>query len=163
MKNFKIEIKWALILTIAMIIWMLLERLVGLHDEYIAYQSTSANLLIIVPIIVYYIALREKRKKIYSGIMNYKQGFITGIMLTLFATILNPLHQLITFQIVSQAFFSNMIEYVVNQNMMTREIAENQFIAQKFLLQGIIGTPIMGLVVTSIVAIFTRKNSSATA
>lgn len=160
MKNLKIEFKWALILTISMIIWMFIERLVGLHDEYIAYQSTSANLLIIVPIIVFYLAFREKRKKIYSGIMTYKQGFITGIMLTLFATILNPLHQLITFQIVSPAFFSNMITYVVNQEIMTKEIAENQFTAQKFLLQGIIGTPIMGLVVTSIVAIFTRKKTT---
>jgi hypothetical protein len=40
---------------------------------------------------------------------------------------------------------------------MTQEAAENYFNMKSYIIQGLIGAPVMGLITSAIVAIFTRK------
>ena len=76
MKNFQIEFRWSLIFSIALLLWMYLEKSVGLHDEHIGKHAIYTNLFAIVAIIIYVFALRDKKKSFFNGSMNWKQGFI---------------------------------------------------------------------------------------
>ena len=91
------------------------------------------------------------------GVMNYKQGVVTGIFITIFITILTPLTQLITSSIITPEFFPNVIEFSVNQGLMTLEDANNMFNLKSYTIQASIGAFIMGIITSIIVAFFTKK------
>lgn len=117
------------------------------------------NFIIIPTIIIYVLALLDKRKNVYNGIMTYKQGLISGLIIALIVTILSPLTQYITSTIITPDYFSNVIKYVVNEGEMNQIEAENYFNLKSYIIQALIGAPIMGIVTTVIVAIFTRRKS----
>ncbi len=158
MNKYKLEIKWALYFTAMMLLWMVGERIAGLHDVNIAQHATYTNFVAIPAILVYVLALLDKRKKDLGGRMNYKQGFIAGLWITLFVTILSPVTQLITSLVISPDYFKNVIEFAVSEGTMTREEAEDYFNLGSYLKQTVMFTPVMGIITTAIVAIFTRKS-----
>lgn len=160
MKKIEIEIKWALIFVVMTLIWMFLEKLAGFHDEHIDKHSIYTNFIAIPAIAIYVFALLDKRKNFYKGAMTYKQGFITGLIITVIVTVLSPLTQYITSTIITPEYFPNMIRYSVETGKMTMEAAEEYFNLKNFLLEVVIGTPVMGILTTAIVAIFTRKKST---
>lgn len=160
MKNIKIEIIWALIFVGISLLWMFLEKLFGLHDEHIDQHAIYTNLFAIPAIGVYVLALLDKRKNFYHGSMNYKQGLISGLIITLFVTILSPLTQYITTYLITPDYFPNAINYAVESGMMQRQEAEAFFSYENYMVQGLIFAPVMGIITTAIVAIFTRKKKS---
>lgn len=157
MKNLKIEIKWAIIFAVMQLLWMLLERLTGLHSEHIDKHAIFTNFIAIPAIAIYVFALLDKRKNFYQGKMTYKQGFLTGLFITLFVTLFSVATQYITSTIISPDYFSNMIQYAVSEGKMTREAAENTFNLKSYIIQAPIGAFVMGVLTSAIVAIFTRK------
>ncbi|WP_113922564.1 DUF4199 domain-containing protein [Cognataquiflexum aquatile] len=158
MKNIKIEIKWAIIFALMTLLWMVLERSVGLHDTHIDKHAVYTNFIAIPAISVYVFALLDKRKSFYHGKMTYLQGFICGLIITLFVTVLSPLTQYITSTIITPDYFENAIAYGVSIGKITPEAAEDYFNLENYIIQGLIGAPFMGLITTALVAIFTRKN-----
>ena len=158
MKNLKIEIKWAIIFALMTLLWMVLEKAVGLHDVHIDKHMTYTNFFAIPAIAVYVFALLEKRKNHYHGKMTYMQGFICGLIITLFVTILSPLTQYITSTFITPDYFQNAIETGVSTGKTTQEAGEAYFNLENYIIQGLIGAPVMGMITTAIVAIFTRKN-----
>lgn len=158
MNKFKIEIKWSIIFIIMMLLWMVMERIAGLHDVHIDKHAIYTNFVAIPAIIVYVLALLDKRKNFYDGEMTYMQGFISGIIISIIVTIFSPLTQYITSTIITPDYFANVINYSVSQGMMTQTEAEEYFNLKSYIIQVLIGTPIMGIVTAAIVAIFTRKN-----
>ena len=159
MKNLKIEIKWAIIFAVMQLLWMLLERLTGLHSEHIDKHAIFTNFVAIPAIAIYVFAILDKRKNFYQGLMTYKQGFVTGFFITLFVTVFSIATQYITSTIVSPDYFPNMIKYAVSEGKMTQEAAENMFNIKSYIIQAPIGAFVMGLLTSAIVAIFTRKKS----
>ena len=45
MKNIKIEIKWAIIFAVMGLVWMFIEKLVGLHNEHIDKHAIYTNFI----------------------------------------------------------------------------------------------------------------------
>ena len=62
MKNIKIELKWAFIFILTMLLWMLFEKSMGWHDEKIADHATYTNFFAIPAILVYVFALLDKKR-----------------------------------------------------------------------------------------------------
>tara|TARA_B100000315_G_C14105212_1_gene375629 strand:+ start:113 stop:382 length:270 start_codon:yes stop_codon:yes gene_type:complete len=89
---------------------MTLEKITGLHAEHIDKHPIYTNFFSIPAIAVYVFALFDKRKTNYNGIMTYKQGVMSGMIITVFVTILSPVTQLITSTIITPEYFSNVIE-----------------------------------------------------
>ena len=158
--KYKTEIKWAVIFSIVMLLWITLEKLIGLHSEHIDKHPVYTNFFSIAAIAVYVLALLDKRKRDFDGVMNYKQGVIAGIVITIFITILTPLTQLITSSIITPEYFPNVIEYSVNQGLMTLEDANNTFNLKSYAIQATIGAFIMGVITSLIVAFFTKRKIS---
>lgn len=157
MKNYTHEIKWALYFALMMLVWMVFERMAGLHDEHIDKHPLITNFVAIPAIAMYVFALRQKREKAYGGHMSYKQGFMSGLIMTLVITILSPLTQYITSTIITPDFFTNAINYAVSEGKMSQTEAEDYFSLTNYVKQTILFTPVMGIVTTAIVAIFVKR------
>ena len=157
MKKFAIEIKWAILFAVISLIWMLGERVAGLHDENIEHHAVFTNFFIVVAIAVYVVALLDKRKNSFGGKMNWIQGFISGLIITLGVTILTPLTQSIPSTLITPDDFAKMIAYTVESGQKTLEEAEAYFNLKSYMIQSTMFAPVAGLITSAIVAIFTRK------
>jgi len=158
MKNLKTEIKWAFLFTGMGLIWMVLEKLSGLHDTYIDYHIYVTNLFAIPAIIVMVLALKDKKKNTYFGHMSYKQGLISGIILSLFISLLSPLSQWITTFIITPEYFPNVIKRSVEIGYYkTTAEAEANFNYTNYAIQGALGALFMGAVTTAIAMLFIKS------
>jgi hypothetical protein len=157
MGNVKIEIKWAIIFSVMTLLWMLLEKLAGLHSTYIDYHLYLTNLFAIPAIWIMVLALKDKKKSFYAGQMSYKQGLICGIILSVFIALISPLTQWITSYVITPEYFPNVIKRSVEIGYYkTIEEAEANFNYTNYAMQGAIGSLIMGIATTAIAMIFLR-------
>lgn len=157
MNAYKIEIKWAVIFTVAGLLWMVLERLLGWHDELIAKHATYTNIFAIFAIAIFVFAMIDKRNNFYAGKMTWKQGFISGLIITVIVALLSPLSQWITSTIISPDYFSNAIAYAVESGQATQAQAEQNFSLKTYLIAAPIGALVMGAITSAIVAFFVKK------
>jgi len=158
MNKFKTEIKWGVIFVLATLLWNLLERLLCFHSDKIDQHQTVTTFFMIPAIVIYVLALRDKRNNDLGGKMTYKQGLITGLIVTLVVTILTPLSQYMAVEVISPDYFSNIIEHSVATGEQTLEEAQAFFNLQSYMVQSIIFAPIAGILTTLIVALFMRKS-----
>lgn len=157
MKKFNLEIKWALYFVAMSLLWMLLERLVGLHSTHIDKHPIYTNLIAIPAIAIYVLAMRDKRQNTYEGKLTYVQGLMTGLRITLIVALLTPITQWIISNVITPDYFLNAIEYAVESKAMDQQQAEAFFNLRNYILQGALFAPVMGGITSLIVAIFMRK------
>ena len=157
MGNWRIEIKWGVIFALMMLLWMVGEKAVGLHDAYIDKHPLYTNLVAIPAIVIYFLALLEKRRVAFNGVMDYWLGFKTGLRITLVVLLLTPVNTYITLEWITPDFFANAIAYATESGAMSRENVEEYFSFDSYLTQSIIGAPIMGTFTSGIVALFTKR------
>ena len=164
MKNIKIEFKWAIIFSVVGLLWMVLEKLTGLHGKYIDYHLYLTNLFAIPAIIVMVMALKDKKKNFYNGQMSYKQGLISGTILSIIIAVLSPLTQWITSYIITPEYFPNVIKRSVEIGYYaSTEEAQANFNYKNYAVQGSIAALIMGIVTTAIAMIFIRTKNKQNA
>lgn len=156
MRNFKIELKWGLIFIVVSLIWMGMENVAGLHTVHIDRHAYYTNLFAIPAILVYVLALRDKRNNFYNGSMTWKQGFIAGLIITVIVALFSPLTQLITHKIIAPSYFANAIEHGVAIGR-DREALEGYFNLKSYIMQSIFGALSMGIVTAAVVALFVKK------
>lgn len=160
MKNLKIEFKWALIFSVVVLAWMLLEKLSGLHAKYIDYHLYLTNLFAIPAIIMMLMALQEKKKLSYNGQINYTQGLISGSILSFLIAMISPITQWITTYIITPEYFPNVIKRSLETGYFnTIAEAEAHFNFQNYVILGVISSLFMGIVTTAIVMIFIRSKT----
>ena len=152
MKKFKIEFKWAVVIMIITLAWMTLEKQLGFHDEKLKWQMFFGMLIIIPNFILYFLALRDKKKNYYNGEMNWKQGFISGIVISFIVAIFSPLTQFITYEFIVPNFFDKMIALSVESKRLTEEEAKSYFNLSASIWQNISNGLSYGIVLGAIVA-----------
>tara|TARA_R110000868_G_scaffold340552_1_gene601215 strand:+ start:4050 stop:4526 length:477 start_codon:yes stop_codon:yes gene_type:complete len=157
MSKFRIEIKWAVIFSLATLLWMAFEKSMGWHDVLIEKHAIYTNFFAIIAITVYILALLDKRKVDYNGVMNWKQGFISGIILSVIVAFLSPLTQYVTSTFITPDYFTNIIKFVVDAGKMSQEAAESYFSFKSYVLQSFFGALTMGIVTSAVVAFFVKK------
>lgn len=157
MKNIKIEFKWAIIFATMTLVWMVLEKVCGLHGKYIDYHLYLTNLFAIPAIWVMVLALKDKKNNFYNGNMSYQQGLLSGIILSLIIATLSPLTQWIISYVITPEYFPNVIKRSVELGYYktTAEAAAN-FNYKNYAVQSTIGAFIMGFITTAIAMIFIR-------
>ena len=157
MRNLKIEFKWAIIFTITTLAWMFLEQTLGWHDEKIADHYWLSMLYMPVAIFLYILALREKRRRFYNKQLTWRQGFLSGFVVSVFATALSPLAQNLTHYYITPEYFPNIIEYSVTNELMTLGAANEYFNITNYIMQSAIGVLIGGLMLLAIAAFILRR------
>ncbi len=151
-----IEIKWALIFVVVSMLWMLGERLAGLHSTHIDKHSVLTNLFAVPAILIYYLAIRDKKLNYYHGKMRFMPGLWSGIYLSLIVTLFVPITQYITSVIITPEYFPNAIAYTVNSGQMNQIEAEKYFSLSNYIFRSMISAPILGVVTSAFVTIFIR-------
>jgi hypothetical protein len=161
MKNLKIEIKWAFIFTAIVLLWMLLEKLVGLHDKYLDLHYYLTNLFAIPAIVMMVLALKDKKKNFYEGVMTYKQGLISGIILSSVIALLSPLSQWVISYIITPEYFPNVIKRSVESgHYATTEEAEAFFNYKSYAIGSAFWALLMGVITTAVAMIFIQTKQT---
>jgi hypothetical protein len=161
MKKYQIELKWALVFVGMTLIWMIGEKLLGYHSEKIAQHEVITNFIAIPAIAVYVFALLDKKKNFYKGQMNYLQGFISGIIISVIVAAISPLTQYLTSVVISPEYFPNIIKYAVDNGKVTQAEAISYFNLKSYITYGVIGALGMGAVTSAIVALFVKTKNKA--
>ncbi|MFH1000166.1 MAG: DUF4199 domain-containing protein [Bacteroidota bacterium] len=154
--KFKFELKWGMLFIIAMIVWMIFEKLMGWHGPKIEQHPIYTNFYALVAILVYVLAFLDKRKNDRSK-MEWRQGFVYGLGITLVVILLNPLNQWLVNYIISPEFFPNAINYAVENGKLSQEDAESYFSFENYLIQSSIGGLLMGTISSALIALFIQK------
>ncbi|WP_410877885.1 DUF4199 domain-containing protein [Myroides sp. DW712] len=162
MNKISSEIKWGLIFSIVGVVWMLLEKMTGLHGKYIDYHLYLTNLFAIPAIGIFVLALQDKKKNFYDRDMTYSEGMLSGVVLSLVIAILSPLTQAITSFVITPEFFPNVIKRSVELGYYaTEEDAASYFNYGNYARQGFLMSLMMGVVTTAIVMIFVRSKRTS--
>ncbi len=90
--------------------------------------------------------------------MSWKQGFLTGLGLTVVIALLSPLSMWITNTLITPHYFENIIAYSVEQGKLSQLDAEKYFSMGSYIMQSVIGAVVMGVITSAIVAFFTKKS-----
>ncbi|PPK85036.1 uncharacterized protein DUF4199 [Neolewinella xylanilytica] len=143
-----------------LLLWMALERLVGLHGPYIDRHALYTNLIAIPAFLIYCLALRDKRDHFYGGTMTYRQGFVSGAITTAIITLLAPLAQYVTHALITPDYFANVQAYAVASGNMTEAEARTYFNLTSYMAQAALSSLFTGLIISAVVAIFFRKHPS---
>ena len=144
------------------LLWMLLEKLLGLHSTHIDKHMYLTNLFAIPAILLYVLALKDKKKNYYQGQMTYKQGFISGLIISLIVMVFAPITQWITSTVITPEYFPNVIAHSLETGYFTsREEAVAYFNLKNYMVQSTIWSLIMGVVTSAVVAWFVRTKSNS--
>ncbi|MBB5437811.1 hypothetical protein HDC92_001485 [Pedobacter sp. AK017] len=162
MEKYKIELKWAFIFTAMYLLWMTMEKLAGLHDKYLEQQQLISMFVLVPAIIIYALAIKDKKKNHYAGTITYKQSFMSGLLLTIFVVLLSPISQLITSHIITPDYFANVIAHTVKSRMFTQEQAEAQFNIKSYIITSIIGGLVTGIIFSIVISVFTKSKTRLT-
>ena len=93
--------------------------------------------------------------------MSFKQGFISGLIISIIVTLFAPLTQWIISTIITPEYFPNVIEYSVKTGYhKTIQEAEDYFNLKNYMQQSVIASIIMGIVITLVVALFARTKGN---
>lgn len=158
MKKFKIEFKWAVIFTLASLLWMFFEKSMGWHEAvHVGKPIIYKDIFGILAIIIYVLALRYKRDQFFNGIMSWKQGFISGAILSIFIAAFTPLSQYIMHTFISPDYFENIISYTVKNGTMELKDAKTFYVLSNYMFIKAFSALSFGIVTGGIVAWFVKK------
>lgn len=159
MQKIALELKWAVVFVVAGLVWMLLERLSGLHSTRIEWHPVVTNFFIVVAVAVYWLALKEKRKSL-GGTITFKQAFFSGLLITLFVTLLTPIWQYINCVIISPNYFKNVTAYSVEHKLMNAEAAADYFSLKNYIIQSTIFAPVAGIITSLLIALIVSRKKA---
>jgi len=157
MKNYNIEIKWAIRFSLLMLAWAIGEKLTGLHDAHIANYWIYTNLFAIPALLFYSLALIEKKQSFFNGNISWKQGVVSGIVLSFLIAILNPIVQVVIYNSISPQFFENIIEYKTKHSHMSLETAKAYFNLKSYLIQTTFTNLSLGTITGALVSYFIKS------
>lgn len=161
MNKYSIEIKWGVIFMLLSLLWMVFERVMGWHDVHIDKHALYTNIFAIPAVLVYILALRQKKQACYAGKMSWLEGFLCGLGITIVVMILAPLSQFVILNYITPHYFTHAIDYAVQQGYSTPEEAAAYFSMKSYIIQSVLGALMMGVVTSAIVAFFMRTKRVA--
>lgn len=157
MRKIYIELKWAVIFSIALLSWILFEKTMGWNKE--QFEEFWWLTLLFAPfaILMYLLALREKRRRVFGGEMTWIQGFISGVIISVFAALLSPLTEYVAYNFFTPDYFNTIAESSVTNDLMARTKMNNLFNINNYRWQSAFGLFGFGVLNSVIAAFFVRK------
>ena len=159
LKNYKLEIKWAIIFSLTSLLWFSTEKILGFHDVYIKKQMAVSYFFALPAIMIYFFAIREKKATIFGGVMSWKQGAVSGIYISLFVAVFGLLVNYVCLEFISPDYFENISEYLIATKAMTTQGAKEYFNLKSYLIEGVFGALSVGVVTSAIVAFFLQTKN----
>jgi Protein of unknown function (DUF4199) len=172
MKNLKTEIKYAVFSAIALVLWVLIEHLLGFNTSRMEIGEYTQPIIAIVVLIFLFFGIREKRNKDFGGTLTFLQGLKTAFFISLFyallqglwfavySKIINPEYATLLFQFQEKqlAAAGKTPEQIVDEMAMAKMIFGN--VAVQFVFF-ILSTTTVNTVVGAIMTLFLKKKAKA--
>lgn len=152
-----LELRYALLISFSMLLWLAVETLVGLHDKYINLHPIVTMFALLIPIVFSRMAVKEKKDQL-GGEISFKQALITGLIITSITALLAVPSQIIFHKWINPDFFDNMIAAAVAHGQSATE-ASKYFNLTSYMVQSAFGTLLFGSVIALIVAFVMRTKS----
>lgn len=146
------ETKWAVIASIAVFLWLWLEKLLGLQtaENFDTWALVDIIASIIIFTVVYYFFCREKRDVDLNGVMSWKEGFWAAGIMTLIFIPLSTLLIYIFATVINPDFIHIVAERSSGGSIVYEEVS-------LFLSQHTISAMVFGLLFSLTFPLFTRK------
>jgi hypothetical protein len=160
MKKFTIEFTWAVIYTLASLLWTVFEKSLGFHDKYIGSQMIFVWLFGIPALAIYFFAIKDKRNNFYNRRASWQQLFLSGVVMSVFVALMSPIAQYISVKVISPDWVKNNIDYYINVKKMSAENAEMFFSSRSMLLQAISNGISVGVIISAIVALLLKTKQA---
>lgn len=160
MKKFEIEIKWAILLTLAAVVWHYIEKQLGWHDKHINMQPIYTMLFIFVTITVFILALKEKKKMYYNNLIDWKQGFLSGSILSLFVAMLSPVVLYLFVTVISPNFIETALANAISKSRAPLEQLESYYNINSYIYQNVFSSLSLGIVISACVAYFIKTKEN---
>ena len=154
LQNLKLEIQWAAIFSISSLLWFIIEKLSGLHDKQVDQQMTIAYFFSIPAILIYYFAIKNKKKTVFKGTMTWRQGVVSGVFISAFVAVFSIVVNYICFEFISPNYFTNISNHFVAIKSMSVSDAQSYFTLENYIIEGVFGALSTGVVTSAIVAFF---------
>lgn len=151
MEKFKIEIKWSIILALVYFGWLLLERFLGYHNEKVLQELIFNLAFTPIAFYIYYLAIKNKKKQVFNDSINWKEGFVSGIILSVLVAVTSTFVLFLFFNFISPDFFEKAIE--LSKNKTTATLSYNLPI---FVKNNIFDKLSFGIVFSAIISFFVK-------
>lgn len=158
MEKFKIEFKWASIFTAINLIWIYVEKYLGLHDEYVDFQSIVSLVMILPLCFVIYMALKQKKKDYYKGEMTWQKAFVSGALLSLLIAGLSPGPIYVMSEFVSPDFFEIAKSKAIN-NGLPEDFASQLYNLDAYIKSAIMFYLAFGIMIAAVLGLIVKKRS----
>ena len=157
MGKYRTELKWSAIFFFTTILWLIIEKMMGWHDEKITEHATYSIIYDGLFILIFVLAFWNRRRQSGFKGFSWRNGVAYGMVITCIITVLSPLVQTIMHKFISPDFFQNVIEIAVNHNLMTLAEARNKFNLGNYILENLIGTFALGTLCSLVLAFLFKK------
>jgi hypothetical protein len=155
--KYQTEFKWASILFTVTLLWKVFEKIMGWHGPQIEKHALYSNMYDLLFVTIFVFALLGIRKKRFAGEMTWKQGFLSGLIITVLITAVSPITQFLAHKVISPEFFPNIINLAVENGVLSSETAEAKFNLNNYILENLVGTAIIGTVCALLLPLFMMK------
>ncbi len=158
MEKFKIEFKWASLFTGINLIWIYIEKYLGLHDEHIDYHSIVSLVMLLPLSFCIFMSLKQKREEYYKGEMTWQKAFLSGSLLSLLVAGLSPGPIYVMSQYVSPEFF-DIAQNASAERGVSKELTKQLFNLNTYISQAIMFYLAFGVMISAIVGLIIRKQT----
>lgn len=161
MKKIYIELKWAVIFSITLLCWILFEKTMEWDTE--GFEDFWWLTLLFAPfaILMYLLALREKRRRVFGGEMTWLQGFTSGLIISVFVALLSPLTEYVAYNFFTPGNFNTVSESSVTNNLMSRTKINDLLNINNYRWKSAFGLFGFGVLNSVIAAFFVKRKREA--
>ena len=158
MSNLRLELKWALILSLVFLLWAIVVRITG-WDVVDVERASLYGLIVLIPMfIVFFFGIRQIREDDYDGNMTWMEGFKSGFIIALFAAIISPLVYLLQYNVIHPGLLEEQIHINVEYDHYgSAEDAKELFNHSTQAVINAITTFFSGLFISAIVCLFVKR------
>jgi hypothetical protein len=150
--SIKIEFRYAVLTSLLVMLWLVLEYMVGLQDTFIAWHPYVTLVVMLgIDFATYRLALKEKLEQKF-GKLSLRQAFISGVILTIFSCILAVPLQMAFIKLINPDFFQIMIAYTAKAGKVTMEQAAQYINPGTYIAESVLETFIFGIIISLILA-----------
>jgi len=159
MEKFKIEFKWASVFTAINLIWIYVEKHLGLHDEHIDYHSIVSLVMLLPFSFCIFMSLKQKREEYYKGEMTWQKAFFSGALLSLLVAGLSPGPIYVMTQYISPDFFE-IAQNASAERGVSAELTKQLFNLNTYISQAIMFYLAFGVMISAVVGLFVKRQSA---
>ena len=152
-----VELRYAVLTSVAGLLWLFVEFELGFQDKYIAIYPLVTLCSLVVPVLCFRQAFREK-SDIAGSRFTTGRAVLSGFLLSVFTSILSIPIQIFFLQLINPDFMADMIQYGATKSGLPQEAVAVYINLQSLVAENAIFTFVTSLMIGLILALRYRAD-----